>query len=131
MVFIVDDSQALRERLVSMFAEIEGVEVLGQARNVAEALEGVRALRPGVVILDIQMPGGSGIDVLREIKQAADPPVVLMLTNHAFPQYRRKCMELGADYFLDKTRDFHRLPEIFRQLSERLGRAKMPEELSQ
>lgn len=130
MVFIVDDSQVLRERLVSMFSEMEGVEVLGQARNVAEALDGIRELRPRVVILDIQMPGGSGIDVLRKIKQSEDPPVVLMLTHHDFPQYRQKCMELGADYFLDKAKDIHRLPEIFERLVEQRGHPQESEELS-
>lgn len=120
MVFIVDDSKALRERLANMLSEVEGVAVVGQAASAAEALAGIRTLKPRVVILDIQMPGGSGLEVLRTIKQESLPPVVVMLTNHAHTQYRERCMSLGADYFLDKSRDFERLPEIFQLLAERL-----------
>jgi two-component system, NarL family, response regulator DevR len=121
MIFIVDDSKALRDRLVSMLSELEGIEVVGQAGNAAEAISGIRRLRPRVVVLDIQMPGGSGIEVLRTIKREAPPTVVLMLTNHTQAQYREKCMELGADYFLDKTRDLDKLAEIFQNLVEQFG----------
>lgn len=112
MIFIADDSETIRERLIALLSEIEGVEVIGQAGNHDEAVEGIRSLKPHVVILDIQMPGGSGIDVLKEIKQDSQPPVVLMLTNHASPQYRERCMERGADFFLDKSRDLERLVPI-------------------
>lgn len=113
MVFIADDSDPVRERLIDLLSEIDGAEVLGQATNYDEAVRGIRSLKPHVVILDIQMPGGSGIDVLKEIKQDSSPPVVLMLTNHASPQYRKKCMEWGADFFLDKSREFESLASIF------------------
>jgi DNA-binding NarL/FixJ family response regulator len=113
MVFIADDSDPVRERLIALLSEIEGAEVLGEATNYDEAVEGIRSLKPHVVILDIQMPGGSGIDVLKEIKQDSRPPVVLMLTNHASSQYRKKCMEWGADFFLDKSREFESLASIF------------------
>ncbi|MET0645072.1 MAG: response regulator transcription factor [Pyrinomonadaceae bacterium] len=121
MIFIVDDSKVLRDRLVSMLSEVEGIEVVGQAGNAAEAISGIRRLRPRVVVLDIQMPGGSGIEVLRTIKREAPPTVVVMLTNHTLAQYREKCMELGADYFLDKTRDLDKLTEIFQDLVSSSG----------
>lgn len=116
MIFIADDSDTLRERLTTMLLEIEGAQVVGQARNAAEAVEGIRSLNPDIVILDIQMPGGSGIDVLKTIKRYARPPVVMMLTNHAHPQYRKKCMDWGADFFLDKSREFESLAAICKSL---------------
>lgn len=118
MIFIADDSEVLRERLTAMLSEIEGAEVIGQAANAVEAVEGIHNLKPDVVILDIHMPGGNGIDVLKTIKQASEPPLVLMLTNNASPQYRKKCMELGSDFFLDKSREFERLFTIFKRLIE-------------
>lgn len=121
MVFIVDDSKALRERLVNMLSEIDGIEIVGEARNAAEAIAGVRSLKPRVVILDIQMPGGNGIEVLKIIKQESPAPIVMMLTNHSYAQYREKCMQLGADYFLDKAKDFGKLTEIFQDLIEQYG----------
>jgi two-component system, cell cycle sensor histidine kinase and response regulator CckA len=126
MLLIVDDSKTLRERLVTALAEIEGVAVLGEARNASEALAAVRDLKPKVVILDIQMPDGNGIEVLKTIKQESQPPVVIMLTNHPFPQYREKCRQLGADYFLDKTNDLETLIDIFKGL---IARFKAEEKL--
>lgn len=123
MIFIADDSDPVRERLTAMLSEIEGAEVIGQARNVAEAIAGIQSLWPDVVILDIQMPGGSGLDVLKTIKQSARPPVVMMLTNHAHPQYRKKCMEWGADYFLNKLSEIERLAALCESLI-RSGAAK-------
>lgn len=116
MIFVVDDSKVVRARLVRMLSEIEHLAIVGEAGNAAEAVAGIRAYKPKVVLLDIQMPGGNGIEVLRTIKQEACPPVVVMLTNHPYPQYREKCMSLGADYFLDKTKDFDRLTEILKGL---------------
>ena len=116
MVYIVDDSKALRARLVELLSGIEGVSIVGQARTAAEAIEGIRQLKPRVVILDIQMPGGSGLEVLKAVKGEADAPIVLILTNHPYEQYRTKCFALGADYFLDKTRDFDKLTGIFSAL---------------
>jgi DNA-binding NarL/FixJ family response regulator len=125
MIFIVDDSKALRERLVTMLSEIEGVEVIGQASNATDAIAGIQKLKPKVVILDIQMPGGNGIEVLKSIKQNSYAPLVIILTNHPYPQYREKCMALGADFFLDKTRDFDKLTEIFKSLLERFGQEEL------
>lgn len=119
MFFIADDSGPVRERLIDLLSEVEGAEVIGQAANARDAVEGVRRLKPHVVILDIQMPGGSGIDVLKEIKQGGLPPLVLMLTNHASPQYRKKCLEWGADFFLDKSRDLECLLTISKSLIKR------------
>lgn len=126
MIFIADDSDTLRERLTTMLSEVEGAEVVGQARNAAEAVEGIRSLNPDVVILDIQMPGGSGIDVLKTIKRHARPPVVMMLTNHASGLYRKKCMEWGADFFLDKSREIERLTAIFEGLIRGQGAESAP-----
>lgn len=120
MIFIVDDSKILRERLVNMLSEIEGVNIVGQAGNAAEAIEGIRNLKPQIVILDIQMPGDSGFKVLKAIKKEKLSTIVLILTNHADSQYREKSMQLGADFFLDKTKDFENLINMFKVLTERL-----------
>ncbi len=111
-VLIVDDSLVLRERLVEMLSAIDGLTVVGQARNAGEAIASVESFCPDLVILDIQMPGPSGLEVLRHIKKNHPRTVVAILTNHAAPQYRKRCMEMQADYFLSKSTDAKQLREI-------------------
>ena len=114
-VFIADDSLIVRERLVTMLAELPGVEIVGQAEHVAEAINAIQKFQPDVVILDIRMPGGSGLDVLRNIKQNEPAPMVIILTNYPYPGYRQKCLQAGADFFLDKSTEFDQIPELFEQ----------------
>ncbi|HMQ51574.1 MAG TPA: response regulator transcription factor [Anaerolineae bacterium] len=112
-VFIADDSLIVREHLVTMLDELVGIEIVGQAENVTEAISAIQQLRPDVVILDIRMPGGSGIDVLQTIKQDEVAPIVIILTNYPYSGYRQKCLQAGADYFLDKSTEFEQIPELF------------------
>jgi DNA-binding NarL/FixJ family response regulator len=115
-VFIVDDSPIVRTRLTMILAEIPGVELVGQSQIASEAIEGIQRLTPEVVVLDIRLAAGSGIDVLETIKKDTKPPIVIILTSYPYPQYRKRCAEAGADYFLDKATEFDRVPEILRQL---------------
>jgi DNA-binding NarL/FixJ family response regulator len=111
-VFIADDSHIVREHLVTMLEELAGIEIVGQAENVAEAISAISKLQPDAVILDILMPGGNGIEVLENIKQAGIGPLVIILTNYPYPLYRQKCMQAGADFFLDKSTEFEQIPEL-------------------
>jgi len=113
-ILIVDDSPVVRERLTALLAELEGVEVVGQAQDVVGAVAAIRALRPDVVTLDIRMPGGNGIEALAEVKKVQPAPIVIMLTNYPYPQYRKKCLDAGADYFLDKSTEFEQVAQILK-----------------
>jgi DNA-binding NarL/FixJ family response regulator len=117
-VFIADDSLVVREHLVTMLDELTGVDIVGQAENVAEAISAIGNLQPDVVILDIRMPGGSGIDVLENIKQNDSALVVIILTNYPYPGYRQKCLAAGADFFLDKSTEFDQIPELFERFKQ-------------
>jgi DNA-binding NarL/FixJ family response regulator len=64
-----------------------------------------------VVILDIRLPGRSGIDVLKDIKKEYPAPLVIMITNYPYRQYRQGSMAAGADYFFSKTNEFDRILE--------------------
>jgi DNA-binding NarL/FixJ family response regulator len=108
-VFLADDSEPVRERILAMLGEIPDVQVVGHAEDSIAARLLISALQPDVVILDINMPGGSGIEVLQDIKQMTPSPTVIMLTNYSQPQYRRRCMEAGADHFLDKSTEFEKI----------------------
>jgi DNA-binding NarL/FixJ family response regulator len=122
-VFIADDSLIVREHLVTMFDELTEVEIVGQAETVAEAISAIEKLQPDVVILDIRMPDGSGIDVLQTIKQDEPAPVVIVLTNYPYPAYRQKCLQAGADSFLDKSTEFDQIPELFERYKQKSAEA--------
>ncbi len=110
-VLIADDSEVFVQRLVQALGEISGVEIVGRARTGAEALQALRDLHPEVVILDIRMPDGTGLDVLEGIRNEKLAAITIVLTNFAFPQYRRKCLQLGARFFFDKSAEFAEVTE--------------------
>ncbi len=117
-VLIVDDSAFIRERLKAMLSEITEPENISQAEDPLEAVKCLQKLNHEVVILDIRMPDGSGIDVLRTIKKQPSPPSVIIVTNSPYPQYRRKCIDAGADFFFDKSAEFDKVTEVLKQLSQ-------------
>ncbi|MGA9351401.1 MAG: response regulator transcription factor [Anaerolineae bacterium] len=117
-VFVADDSTLVRERLAELISEIEGVEVVGQAGDARQALEAIQHLRPDAVILDIRMPGNNGIQVLEAIKKSAAAPVVIVLTVFPYPQYRKKCLEAGAEYFFDKATEFEQVAEVLKKIQD-------------
>ena len=119
-VFIADDSDVIRERLVELLSGVAGVVVVGVAADVPAARSGIEQTNPDVAILDIRMPGGSGIDVLRSVKRGgARPPAVIMYTNYGLPQYRKACADAGADFFFDKSTESHKLADAIRTLAAR------------
>jgi DNA-binding NarL/FixJ family response regulator len=115
-IFIADDSAAVRERLTEMLSELKDLEVVGQAEDGLHAIDSIRELKADAVILDIHMPNGSDIDVLQNIKMEQPTPIVIMLTNYAYPQYRKRCMDAGADFFFDKSTQFDEMMKVLAAL---------------
>lgn len=118
-VLIADDSEVFVQRLVRALGEITGIEIVARARTGAEALQALRELCPEVVILDIRMPKGTGIDVLKGMQREKLMPITIVLTNFAFSQYRKKCLQLGARFFFDKSADFTQVSEVLRGLIQK------------
>ena len=117
-VLIVDDSEVFVQRLTSRLREVAGIEIVGHAENVSDAMREIRKAKPDVVILDIRMPGGSGIDVLEGLKNDPCKPVVIVLSNDSDRPYRRKYLKSGARFFFDKSSEFHKVAEALRSLME-------------
>ena len=116
-VFIADDSRVVVERLADLLEEeVPGVQLVGQAGDVPEAVRGIQKMKPDALILDLQMPGGSGLDVLRAIRTDYPHLHVLICTNYPYPQYREECFTAGANFFLDKSAEFEKIPAILREL---------------
>ena len=116
-VYVVDDSDFVRERLIEMLSELEEVEIVGGTGDPQEALVAIGEMVPDAVILDIRLPGRSGVEVLRDLKKEEPSPVVIILTNYPYPQYRKECTEAGADYFLNKSTEFNKIAEVLKGLN--------------
>jgi DNA-binding NarL/FixJ family response regulator len=117
-VFTADDSLIVQDRLRTILDELTGVDIVGQVGTVTEAISTIRRLQPDVVILDLRLPGGSGIDVLHQIRQNGVGAIVIILTNYTFAGYRQKCLDAGADFFLDKSTEFDQIPGLFERFKQ-------------
>ena len=117
-MFIVDDSVMVCKRLAVMLTKFADIEVVGEAHDVPEAIKSIEKAKPDVVILDIKMPGGSGIDVVERVKKNATVPSIIMFTNYSHPFYRMKYLAAGADFFLDKSTEFEKISSLLKQLLE-------------
>ena len=115
-VLIADDSPVVRERLADLLRQISGVEVIGQAEDGTRALDLMRQLRPDVAILDLRMPGRSGIDLLGAVRAGREVPRIIVLTNYWTPENRDKCLALGADHFFDKSNDVDKVIGVLKDL---------------
>ena len=117
VILIVDDNMNFVDRMISLLQETDSPRQIHSANNYDEARRLLAELNPDIVLLDINLPGKNGIEILKMIRSENKFSTVLMLTNHADAYYRQQCMELGADYFLDKSEDFGLVPGIVNQLT--------------
>ena len=119
-IFIVEDSPAVMQRLVEEVGEIPNARVVGSADAVSSALEGVRAARPRVLILDVQLRGGSCFRLLKEMRVAGlhRPEAVIIVTNYPNDDYRTASRACGVEHFFDKASEFHKVREVLLQMGE-------------
>jgi DNA-binding NarL/FixJ family response regulator len=101
-VFIVEDAPKTREELADLLANEKGFAVVGEAGSVGEALIGIKTTLPEAVLLDISLPDGSGVEVLKFIRQHDLKLFVVVLTSDPYDALRTKCQSLGAAAVLDK-----------------------------
>ncbi len=109
-VFVVEDSELIRTRIIENVRSMGQFEVVGFAESENEAIASITSLRPDIVVTDIQLKEGSGIEVVRQVRAHpyAPRPRIYVLTNYAFPEYKRQCCVAGADEFFDKSSEYDR-----------------------
>jgi DNA-binding NarL/FixJ family response regulator len=130
-LFIVENSNYLRERLTRLVSRRNDVHVIGQATTARDAVQAIRTLKPDVVLLDIRLDQGTGLDVLKQIKLPGQPPAVIVLTNYAYPQYRDRFLANGAEYFFDKSAELDLMLQALDSLKYRFpGNNTRPDNLS-
>ena len=109
-VFIAEDSAVIRERVAAMLAA-QAVDVVGHAPTPQDSISGILAARPDVVVLDVQLEGGTGLEVLRAVRQAEPGIAFVVFSNNASPAYRKRYLSEGAVGFLDKSTEFDQLAQ--------------------
>ena len=120
-VLVVDDSATVRDRLVEILSALEGVQQVDTASRALEARHAIQSARPDLVVLEIHMPGGSGIEVLDALRADRRRVLTIVLTNDPAPQWRAASMSAGADFFFDKSVEFQEAVDVIARLA--LGRA--------
>jgi DNA-binding NarL/FixJ family response regulator len=117
-ILLVDDVNIVLQKMKMFLSIVPSVNRVDTADSAVQAYSLLESNQPQLVVLDVNMPGTSGIDMLKKIRSSERPrPVVVMLTNQKEKIYKDTCLSLGADYYLDKSKDFLCLPEIIRELS--------------
>jgi DNA-binding NarL/FixJ family response regulator len=105
--YIVEDSPVIRENLIATLEEMVPLEVVGSADD--ESTAKYWLTRPDnacdLVIIDIFLKRGSGLGVLQAARNSSPPVKLVVLSNYATPDMRRKCLELGADKVFDKSNE--------------------------
>jgi DNA-binding NarL/FixJ family response regulator len=126
-VFVVEDSVQVRGRLINWLETIKDVMVVGEAGTPVDAVIGLLRTRPDYVVLDFQLDGGTGADVLRAVRTQLPETVFVILTNHTEAPFQRVCREAGADVFFDKSTDLARVKDMIAQGRRRNeGEGKRP-----
>lgn len=119
-VLLVEDSSLLAARLSELIRRLPNVDLIDTVQTESEALSRISAATPDVLILDLHLRSGSGFGVLRSLarNKSGQRPKVIILTNFGLPEYRREAETFGVEAFLDKSRDYFRLPGLLRDFAE-------------
>jgi DNA-binding NarL/FixJ family response regulator len=117
-ILIADDSQSVSEMLAELISDPGRIEVIGFADSEDTAIDRVMHLKPDVVILDMQLRSGSGTGIIRAVRSSLElhRTKLVVMSNHPSPQIRKRCLELGSDYFFDKAKDFDLLTAVLNEL---------------
>jgi DNA-binding NarL/FixJ family response regulator len=118
--FIVEDSPVIRENLIAALEELAPVQVVGTAEDEPTAVSWLKSpeQRCDLVIIDIFLKRGSGLGVLRAASEMAKPVGLVVLSNYATPDMRRKCLELGASRVFDKSNEIDALIQYCARLAD-------------
>ena len=115
-ILIVDDSEAIRSRLVRQLKTIAGIEIVGQAETAAQAIAALRQFKPDAMTLDLRLKDGNGLNVLRLVQNEQLPTAVIVFTSYPHLQYEKRAQAAGAYAFLNKARDFAKISDLLRAL---------------
>lgn len=111
-VLVADDSDLVRRNIARLLTDCPGVDELIQSHSVYSTIQTIEVENPDAVVLDLQLPDGSGFDLLEYIRLKPRRMLVIVLTNFPDPANRERALRLGADFFLDKSFEYEQLPAL-------------------
>jgi DNA-binding NarL/FixJ family response regulator len=114
-ILLIDQSQIVRDRLCNIFANLPAVVSVAQADSALSATLELQTRPPGLVVIDPCLRTGNGLFTIAQVKAANQATPVIVLSNLVYPEYQARCMDLGADYFFDKSKE---TDAFFAQLGE-------------
>jgi two-component system OmpR family response regulator len=117
-ILLVEDSKVLAERLSEAIAQVAGVNLIGTTDTEGVAIAVAIKEDVDVIVLDLHLKQGTGFGVMRALATLQRKPTVIVLTNFGLPEYEKASLAFGAALFLDKARDFARLPELLAKIRE-------------
>lgn len=120
--YLVEDSPILTKLLIGLIEAEPGVAVVGREDTARAAIASIRALGPNVVVLDLHLREGNGIDVIRALRKDASAPTCIVLSNHSSPAYRKAALEAGAEHFFDKSTE---IPLMLALIQRMAGDARL------
>ena len=118
-VFLVEDSPLIRRRIIDDLLSIGGFVVVGFAESEDDAVAAIAETKPDVIVTDIRLREGNGIEVVRQVRQtpADSRPKIYVLSNYASAEYRRECELVGADAFFDKSGEYDRFLDTLQHVA--------------
>jgi DNA-binding NarL/FixJ family response regulator len=117
-VLIADDSQVVHMCFRWLLDEATDIELVGPARDASGTVDAVRRLKPEVVVLNVHMSGGYGLQVLKTIKQGESPaPIVIALYSFSTGRVQHECRRAGAECLFDKARDLEKVVGVLKRLT--------------
>jgi DNA-binding NarL/FixJ family response regulator len=117
--FVIEDSALIRGRIIAALQKCGTFDVVGFSESEEDAIRSIARLKPDVVITDIRLKEGSGIEVVRQVRLHgySPKPKIYVLTNYAYPEYKRQCALIGADDFFDKSTEYERFLSTLRAIA--------------
>lgn len=118
-ILVVDDSDIFRSRLIEFLSSKNNSNKIFEANNILEAKEFMIDIFPDVIITDIRMPGGSGLELIKEMRKQNEISLAIVITNYPEEQYKTEAIKAGADYFFDKSNDIEKLADLINKLNNK------------
>ena len=113
-LMIVEDSEFFAQWLNKEISLIPNVEIVSEVQTAAQALVEILEKKPHVMILDLRLREGNGLEILKTVRSRKLELTVIVFSN--YPEFRKDCLDLGADYFFDKSHDFEKVAKTIHNL---------------